>query len=174
MSVKTKGFENGYEQLVSVATAATLEAFQVMGWDNLTGMYKPTPTAVTVTTTMATTANTALSAASYAIEYGSPEILSVSVGTAATKISTNYATKVITISSQTLSAVISIGYNMYTYDPCAMLSEGVDKAQTPGYAKMLLNGVVNDSDLYGTLSADTKARLAKNGVIVFEREEVTG
>jgi len=62
---------------------------------------------------------------------------------------------------------------MYTYEPCAVLSEDVDKNQTIGYAKTLLNGVVADSDLYGTLSADTKARLAKNGIIVLEREGVT-
>ncbi|HNW48027.1 MAG TPA: hypothetical protein PKN02_11600, partial [Thermotogota bacterium] len=121
----------------------------------------------------ATSTATALTAATYAIEYGSPAIISVSKGTSTTKISTDYSTKVITISSHTVTAVVSVGYNMYTYEPCAVLSEDVDKAQTPGYAKMLLNGVVNDSDLYGTLSADTKARLAKNGIIVLEREGVT-
>lgn len=173
MSLKTEGFESGYELMVSVATNATLSAKQVMGWDNLTGLYKATPTAVTVTTTMTTSAATALTAATYAIEYGSPAILSVSKGTSTTKITTNYSTKVITISSHTKGAVIKVGYNMYTYDPCAMLSEDVDKNQTIGYAKTLLNGVVADSDLYGTLSADTKARLAKNGIIVLEREEVT-
>lgn len=173
MSLKTEGFESGYELMVSVATNATLSAKQVMGWDNLTGLYKATPTAVIVTTTATSAATIALTAATYAIEYGSPAILSVSKGTSTTKITTDYSTKIITISSHTKGAVIKVGYNMYTYDPCAMLSEDVDKNQTIGYAKTLLNGVVADSDLYGTLSADTKARLAKNGIIVLEREEVT-
>lgn len=173
MSLKTEGFESGYELMVSVATNATLSAKQVMGWDNLTGLYKATPTAVIVTTTATSAATIALTAATYAIEYGSPAILSVSKGTSTTKITTDYSTKIITISSHTKGAVIKVGYNMYTYDPCAVLSEDVDKNQTIGYAKTLLNGVVADSDLYGTLSADTKARLAKNGIIVLEREEVT-
>ena len=64
MSLKTEGFESGYELMVSVATNATLSAKQVMGWDNLTGLYKATPTAVTVTTTMATSAATALTGSS--------------------------------------------------------------------------------------------------------------
>ncbi len=175
MGVKTKGFENGYEAMVSVPTSATIAAKTVMGWDNITGLYKKTPTAVSLTTVSAASADIEFAAASAAIEYGSPQIVSAVTGLSTLKLSTNYTTKVMTLTSVTTNGTIVVSYNRMDYEPSAILSEVVGTTATTqpkAVAKALVNGVVADSDLYGTLSADVKARLARNGIVVLEREEV--
>lgn len=169
MSVKTLGFENGYEMVAPVATTATLAAYEVMGWDNLTGVFKPATTLTELSTTLATTTAVAFSSLG-TIVYGTPEILSLSTGTALTKITTSYSGKTITVSSHTKNAHIHVTYLKLDYEPSALLSEAVGHDQALGYAKLLVNGVVNSTDV--DLEDDLIARLARNGIIVLEREEV--